>query len=229
MTMNPGHIIYFIRHGESTANAGGLSVESIKVPLTAKGNRQALLLAEHIAFEPGRVLVSEFKRARETAAPYCARYQKRPDVEPLLNEFETLSFELIEGLYGAQRRPLVEAYWEEAAPEKITGPLAESFVTFSGRVKSFRDDILPNLPPRSVCFGHGMWFGMLVWQLMGFDYDTPLAMKAFRRFQIGFPLPNAMIYELFGQDGRHWHIKFHGETVLNILSQAESAVGVPAP
>lgn len=227
--MNPGHIIYFIRHGESTSNAGGLSVESNKVPLTAKGNRQAGFLAGHVNFEAGRVLVSEYKRARETAAPYCARHQLTPDVEPLLNEFETLSFELIEGLYGAQRRPLVEAYWDEAAPEKIAGLAAESFLTFSGRVKSFRDNIMPNLPRRCVCFGHGMWFGMLIWQLMGFDCDTPLAMKSFRRFQLGLPLPNAMVYELYGHDGLNWHIKFHGETVSRVLAQADSEAGFPRP
>lgn len=210
--------IFFIRHGESTANAGGLSVESKKVPLTLKGAHQAQLLADSFELIPGGVLVSEFKRAQQTAAPYCAKHQQPPRIEPLLNEFETLSFELIDGLYGEQRRPLVDAYWQEAAPAKLTGPLAESFLDFAGRVKTFRRDILPNLPHNGVCFGHGMWFGMMIWQLMGYAFETPLAMQAFRRFQIGVPLPNTMVYELFGHDGQNWHIKFHSDLVMKILT-----------
>jgi Fructose-2,6-bisphosphatase len=213
--------IYFIRHGESTANAGGLSVESKKVALTTRGERQAQLLAENFDQTPAGVLVSEFKRAQQTAAPYCAKWDQTPIPEALLNEFETLSFELIDGLYGDQRSPLVKAYWEEAAPDKLTGPLAESFLDFAGRVKAFRIDVLPALPHQCVCFGHGMWFGMMLWQLMGFSYETPLAMKAFRRFQIGMPLPNAMVYELYGHDGHNWHIKFHGDLVMGILAQTE--------
>lgn len=104
---------------------------------------------------------------------------------------------------------------------KLTGPLAESFLDFAGRVKSFRRDILPNLPHNSVCFGHGMWFGMMIWQLMGYAYESPLAMKFLRRFQIGVPLPNTMVYELFGHDGQNWHIKFHGDLVMNILAKAD--------
>lgn len=220
--MGSSRNIFFIRHGQSTANAGGLSVESKKVPLTDKGELQAQLLAENFLHVPSEVIVSEFCRAQQTAAPYCAKHEQKSRIEPLTNEFETLSFELIEGLYGEQRRQLVETYWREMAPDGVTGPLAESFLNFAGRVKSFRVDILPQLPPNSVCFGHGMWFAMLVWQIMGYGWESFMAMKAFRRFHLGLPLPNAMIYELSGSDGHNWHIRYHGQLVMDILAKAEA-------
>ncbi len=220
--MSLPHSVYFIRHGQSSANAGGRSVESKEVPLTAKGRHQARLLAENFDLVPELVLVPKLRRAQETAAPYCARHNLTPRLEPLLNEFETLSYELIDGLDGDQRRPLVQAYWQEAVPDGLTGPLAESFLDFAGRVEAFRTRVLPQLPPGAVCFGHGMWFGLLVWQIMGFACDNSLAMKAFRRFQLGFPLPNAMVYELSGPDGLNWNIRFHGEVVRPILALTEA-------
>lgn len=107
--------IFVIRHGESTVNAGGLSVESKKVQLTVKGERQAQLLAYSFNHAPSGVLVSELKRVGQTAAPYCTKHQQTPRIEPLLNEFETLSFELIDGLYGEQT---VAPWWMPIARKR---------------------------------------------------------------------------------------------------------------
>jgi hypothetical protein len=56
-------------------------------------------------------------------------------------------------------------------------------------------------------FGHGMWFGLLVWKPLGFTATDSLGMKAFRRFQLGLPMLNCGVYTLLrGVDG-HWRVR----------------------
>ena len=57
-------------------------------------------------------------------------------------------------------------------------------------------DRLPLLPDGTVCFGHGIWIGMVAWKLLGFGADTSDDMRRFRRFQTGLPLPNGAVYAL---------------------------------
>ena len=59
----------------------------------------------------------------------------------------------------------------------------------------FLDDLAPSLPHGTVCFGHGIWIGMVAWQLLGFSVDGQ-GMRQFRRFQSGLPLPNGAVYAL---------------------------------
>ncbi|RZL62867.1 MAG: hypothetical protein EOP81_14985 [Variovorax sp.] len=105
-----------------------------------------------------------------------------------------------------------------------TGPLAESFLEFAGRVSRFSDE-LDSLPDQSVLFGHGMWFAMLIWQTMGFPVGTHRAMKAFRAFQIGLPMPNCAVYELRGE-GKHWAVHFNAKVSEDMLSIEEQAYAI---
>jgi len=199
--------IYCVRHGQSTANAGGVTMEHAAIPLSRLGIAQAEVLAGLFDSAPSRILVSSYVRALETAAPYCARVHRQAEVHPLLHEFSALDVDQLQGMMGAQRRPLADAYWAAADPQLRAGPKAETFAEFSARVDTFVLE-LARLPDRSVLVGHGIWFGLLFWKLLGFTADDSAGMRAFRRFQTGLPMPNCAVYELDGPHGGHrWNLR----------------------
>ena len=107
--------LYLIRHAQSAANAGGISLPDREIPLSAEGARQAAELACRLP-ENRHVFVSEMRRTHETATPYCARHDVRPEILPCLNEFSYLPFAAVQGLDASARKPLAQAYWQRADP-----------------------------------------------------------------------------------------------------------------
>ena len=199
-------VIYCVRHGQSTANAGGVTMEHAAIPLSRLGMAQAKALAALLEQEPSRVLVSSYVRALQTAAPYSVRVRRQAEVHPLLHEFSALDADHLQGMLGAQRRPLSDAYWAAADPLLRAGPKAETFAEFSARVDAFVVE-LASLPDRSVLVGHGIWFGLLFWKLLGFTADDSMGMRAFRRFQARLPMSNCAIYALDSQHRGRWHAR----------------------
>ena len=195
--------LYFVRHGQSAANAGALTMEHATIPLTPLGLAQAEALAQHLQVEPSRVLTSPFTRARDTAQPFCDKTGRQVEIHALLHEFETIDPALLEGMTGEQRRPIADAYWTRADPHERLGPRAETFAEFEGRVATFMDD-LASLPDRSVMFGHGMWMGLMAWKLLGLSASDGQSMKAFRRFQLGLPISNGVVYVLDSAGPGRW-------------------------
>lgn len=66
--MNTKHV-YFVRHGESVANATGIR-QGPETPLTELGKKQAICVAGRLSALPiERVVISTYTRAKETAAP----------------------------------------------------------------------------------------------------------------------------------------------------------------
>lgn len=200
-------IITFIRHAESTANAGGITMAHGSIPLSKTGLSQAHLIAQALNVKPSLVLVSEFIRTHQTAQPFCDKHQVASQIQPLLNEFSAISHELIAGMVGTQRRPIADAYWAEADVNKRMGKEADTFIEFNTRVEHFITE-MATLPDNTVIFGHGIWFGLLVWRLMGFTYQDSKSMKSFRRFQTSLPMHNAVIYKLSSENGKHWSVQF---------------------
>jgi broad specificity phosphatase PhoE len=196
--------LHLIRHGESQANVGGVTMEHAAIPLTDRGHRQAQVLAALLPPEPAGVWVSPFLRAQETAHPYCMRTGREPATLTLLHEFETIDPDLLQGMTGLERRPIADAYWQQADPDRRMGARAETFREFERRVQTFCDRHLDALPNGAVLFGHGMWIGMLIWKLLGFSAADSRAMSAFRRFQLGLPMPNGAVYSLREVAPGHW-------------------------
>lgn len=196
--------ITFIRHGQSVANAGGVTMEHGAIPLSELGNAQARALAAMLERSPSQILASSYVRAQETARPFCEKVSMGMQLHPLLHEFSTFDPALLEGMNGAQRQPLVEAYWQEADPARRMGEGAETFAEFDRRVGAFLPQ-LQDLPDGTVLFGHGMWMALLIWKLLGFRSSDSLGMKAFRRFQLGLPIPNCAVYHLKEARPGHWH------------------------
>ncbi|PZP32963.1 MAG: histidine phosphatase family protein [Roseateles depolymerans] len=193
-----------VRHGQSLANAGGVTMKHADIPLTELGWQQAAAVALQLPPTPSEVLCSPFLRALDTSRPCCERLaiQARPLAE--LQEMDAIAHQLLAGMTGEQRRPIADAYWAEADPARRMGEQAETFQEFAARVRRFRQHHMPALSAEVVAFGHGIWISMLIWQLLGFGSDSSADMQAFRRFQLGLPMANTAIYRFDELPGGRW-------------------------
>jgi alpha-ribazole phosphatase len=199
--------LFLIRHGQSQANAGGVTLENPLVPLTELGALQARTLAALLPSAPAAVWSSPFIRSLDTAAPYCARLGVALQIHDGLREFETLDTLQMRGTSCETREVALARYWQEADPDRRTGPDGETFREFYERVAEMRTTWLPSLSDGTVIFGHGMWMALLFWQLWGFQQIDHLAMVHFRRFQLGFPTPNTVVYGITPVAGGKWAIE----------------------
>lgn len=207
----------FIRHGESTANAGGITMAHDAIPLSALGKVQAQVLATVLDLQPRQIVVSAFLRTQETAQPFCDKVSMSPVIDSALNEFSCIDPALIQGMIGEQRRPIAEAYWQAADPDQRLGEQADTFHEFEQRVAAFIP-ALDQLPDNTLLFGHGIWFALLTWKLLGFNARHPQGMKAFRRFRTGFPMPNTAIYRLESLAPGHWRVQADEATMRKVLA-----------
>lgn len=212
----------FIRHGESIANAGGVTMAHDAIPLSELGKAQAQALAAVLDLQPSRIVVSEFLRTHQTALPFCNKVSMQPVIHPALNEFSCLDPALIQGMVGAQRRPIAEAYWQTADPDQRMGEQADTFHEFEQRVAAFIPE-LDSLPDKTVLFGHGIWFALLTWKLLGFNAQYHQGMKAFRRFRSGFPMPNTAVYRLESFTPGRWRVQAD-EATMSKASEAMPAI-----
>jgi broad specificity phosphatase PhoE len=212
--------LFLIRHGQSQANVGGVTLDNPLVPLTELGERQALVLAGLLPPAAPAIWSSPFKRSLDTAAPYCARLGVAAAVHAGLREFETIDTQHMRGTPSTAREAALARYWLEADPDGRTGPAVETFREFHERVAVVRTGWLPSLPDGTVIFGHGMWMALLFWQLWGFEQVDRLAMVHFRRFQLGFPTPNTVIYAITQLGPGKWHIEVD-EPALRAVSAIE--------
>ena len=197
--------VTFVRHGQSFANAGGVTMEHAAIPLTELGRQQAVAVVSLLPPSPTEVLSSPFLRAVDTSRPYCAQVGLGARQLADLSELDSIDADLLMGLTGEQRRPFGEAYWAEADPLRRMGPRAETFQEFTQRVERFRTEQMPNLSEQAVVFGHGTWMAMLIWQLQGLQVRDGADMKAFRQFHLHLPMPNAAVYRFTQEvEGGDW-------------------------
>jgi broad specificity phosphatase PhoE len=113
---------------------------------------------------------------------------------------------LIEGLNGDQRKPFVKDYWDDSDPHRRLGQNADTFAEFEARVRSFMGN-MGALPDGTVVFGHGIWFGLFHWLLLGYRVRDADEMRAFRRFQQALPMPNCATFSLTQAGGQRWSIQ----------------------
>ena len=212
-------MIYFVRHGESTANAGGVTMPHPEIPLSDLGRRQAASVAELLDVKPALVLSSTYVRAIETARPFSEKTGCQITPHPLLHEFSALDAALIAGMVTAQRRPMTDAFWSQADPDLRHGPGSETFGEFSARVAGFAGE-MPQLPQDTVLFGHGIWFALLCWKLWGFTGDDATMMREFRRFQRALPMPNCAVYGLEQVGRGQWRLQPHDELMRKVAAIA---------
>ncbi len=199
-------MIYFVRYGQSTANAGGVTMEHADIPLSELGRAQAELLAQLLDVDPMLVLTSTYLRARETAKPFCIKTGCPATPHPLLHEFFNLDPTDLAGMTGVERGPIAAAYRQQVQPTLRAGERAETFAEFDARVTAFIGE-LSYLPNDTVAFGHEMWTALLLWKLLGFSAEDAIGMVAFRRFQQGLPMPNCAVYTIEQVASGRWSLQ----------------------
>lgn len=187
--------LYFVRHGQSLANTGAVSMHDVSIPLTDLGLQQAQDLRDRWIVEPSNIYCSELKRAQQTAQIFSDRYQLSSNVIKELNEFRCLDFKTVEGLQGAERGILAQKYWQDADLAHRDGEDCDSFQDFVDRIDTFLEHI-PDFQDQNLFFGHGIWIGLLSWRLMGCKIENNQDMRKFRQYQTALPMFNTVVYKL---------------------------------
>lgn len=148
----------FIRHGQSTGNAGMPCHDLATIELTEKGWNQARQVATDWTETPSLIVTSPFLRTQQTATPTIERFPDVPvEVWPI-EEFTYLQPSRWNGTLSADRTPHLVRYWDEANPAYCDGEGAESFGTLLRRAEAAlgRLAALPSPGPVYV-FSHGQF------------------------------------------------------------------------
>lgn len=133
--------IYFVRHGESTANDEGIYSGHLDVELTEKGKQQALGCKDILSnIEFQHVVSSDLKRAKNTAEIICG--DRNIDISEN-KELREMNFGIWEGL---SNREIVEKYKDEYNTwindyVNLKAPEGESLKEFYDRAVSAYEDI----------------------------------------------------------------------------------------
>lgn len=148
----------FVRHGQSTGNAGAPCRDLASIELTEAGWAQARAVARAWTETPALIVTSPYLRTRQTAEATIQRYPGVPvEVWPI-EEFTYLQPSRWSGTRSAERMPHLERYWSEADPTWCDGEGAESFAALLRRAEAalVRLAALPS-PSLVYVFGHGQF------------------------------------------------------------------------
>ena len=172
----------FIRHGQSTGNAGMPCHDLATIELTEKGWNQARQVAADWTETPSLIVTSPFLRTQQTAAPTIERF---PDVRVEawpIEEFTYLQPSRWNGTLSADRAPQLIRYWGEADPAYCDGEGAESFGALLRRAEAAlgRLAALPSPGPVYV-FSHGQFIQAVRAVVMESELDDRGKMLRFWR------------------------------------------------
>ncbi len=196
--------VWFIRHGESEANAGLPTIDPVRVKLTARGREQADHVAGSFHRPPSSIVTSSYERAKETAAPTRRRFPHAGYEEwETLREFTYLALTEKQQTTKRDRQPLVDAYWERLDPCYTDGADVESFRQFIGRVYSALESLKHCHTDFIAVFSHEQFIMAACWLLMTQPkLLNAQAMQYFRYFLCMHPLANGAIMQVkFRDDG----------------------------
>lgn len=148
----------FIRHGQSTGNAGVPCHDLSSIELTELGWRQAREVARGWTEAPTLIVTSPYLRTRQTAEATIQRFPDVPvEVWPI-EEFTYLQPSRWNGTRSTERMPHLERYWSEADPAYCDGEGAESFGTLLRRAEAALDRLAAFPSPGPVyVFSHGQF------------------------------------------------------------------------
>lgn len=200
--------VIFIRHGESTGNAGIPCFDLSKLELTATGHEQATRTAAAWERAPSLIAMSPYLRTHLTAQPTIGRFPHVP-VEILpMEEFTYLEPSRWNGTSRTERLPHIEAYWETADPAYCDGMGAESFNTLLGRVQQTLKR-LQQLPDDSLvyAFSHGQFMQAVRVSLLYPHWTPQQQMAHFWSFNSKYPILNSDQLEVRWANGcwTTWH------------------------
>ena len=199
--------VIFVRHGESTGNAGVPSFDLSKLELTETGRLQAERTAAAWRQTPTLIALSPYLRTHLTAEPTIRRFPGTP-VEILpMEEFTYLEPSRWNGTSRQTRLPHIEAYWANADPGHCDGPGAESFEALLARVGRTLQR-LQSLANDAVvyAFSHGQFMQAVRQTLMHPTWTGQQKMAHFWAFNAEHPILNADQLETRFEAGR-WSLR----------------------
>lgn len=197
--------VRFIRHGESLANAGGVTAEPDTIPLTRKGELQAQTISQTFGNAPDLIITSPYLRARHTAEPTLARFPHVPfEIWPV-QEIEMLATERRMHTRPRERLPLIKAYWSKADPDYVDGDGAESYRDFIGRVRHALERLAKRSEHTDIAvFAHEQFMKGILLEiadpLHAIDGET---MQAFNEFHRANRIANGDGFSIFW-NGQQW-------------------------
>lgn len=198
--------VRLIRHAQSAANAGLATTAPDSIPLTNLGHTQAQILADQIVSPPDLMISSPFERAIHTALPLANRYPQVSLEIWAVEEFTYLSPGRLVGTTEAERKPMVDAYWNDGDQAAIDGPGAESFIELLKRAKVMLDRLAASTADNTMVYSHGQFIRAVAWFIRhGEAAGTPENMRLFRELDTEDPLPNCAGYDLELRDSR-WEV-----------------------
>jgi broad specificity phosphatase PhoE len=150
--------VIFIRHGQSTGNAGIPCSDLALLELTELGWRQSREVLESWTETPDLIVTSPYLRTQQTAAATIERFPNVPVQVWPIQEFTYLQPSRWNGTLSSERMPYLERYWTEADPDFCDGEGAESFATLLDRARTTLER-LETLPTETLAyvFSHGQF------------------------------------------------------------------------
>ena len=199
--------VWFIRHAESTANAGAATSQPASIPLTERGIEQAKCVAASFTKQPDLVVSSPYLRAQQTAAPLLDRFPNTITQEWDVQEFTYLATARCHNTTLTNRKPMVAEYWSRSEPDYCDGPGAESFSHFVARTRAMLEKTRTLLEEPTdaanliAVFTHGQLIQLTMWLLWHNVAEVnSQSMSAFRSFLLAITVPNTAIVKLRYED-----------------------------
>ena len=195
----------FIRHGQSTGNAGIPSIDLALLELTSLGWQQAGEVAASWPKRPTLIVTSPYFRTQQTAAPTIERFPDVPvEVWPI-QEFTYLKPSRWNGTRSEERMPHIVRYWQQADTEFCDCEGAESFSGLLGRAKAALER-LQSLSPESLVyvFSHGQFIQAVRSLVIDADLSEQEKMRNFWRQGEPPAIANCQLVELVWTAERGW-------------------------
>lgn len=200
-------LVWLIRHSQSQSNAGLPTIATQDNALTAAGQAQAQRIAQqfHSNQPPDLIVVSPYKRSRQTAQPTCNRFPHVPCEEWAVQEFTYLAADRTQNTTRHQRQPWTMAYWDRWEPAFVDGSGAESFIQLIERVWQLYENLHSTSAAFVVIFTHGLFMQAVLWVgLMRPQKIDRAAMQQFRAFANGICIENGSRLCVQLADDRIW-------------------------
>lgn len=199
--------VVFVRHGESTGNAGFAASDHSAMALTEVGRLQAEAVAASWASPPDLIATSIYLRTQFTAQPTIDRFPGTPMTVLPMEEFTYLDPSRWNGTLRSERLPHIEAFWKTADPTYRDGPAAESFEAFLGRIGLTLETLL-TYPVDSLvyAFGHGQFMQAVRLVLLHPEWTAQQTMENFWSFNLCHPIANTAKLEVVCSGGE-WQIQ----------------------
>ncbi|QNW93565.1 histidine phosphatase family protein [Acinetobacter seifertii] len=189
--------IFLIRHAESEANINGKTLSHASIALSEHGHKQAQALCSKLP-TIDHVIVSQYLRTHQTAAPLLEKYNLTFEVDEHLHEFSYLSERKCANTNMDDRKAWVNAYWEKMDYQHKDADDAESFEDLYIRVQAFHEKlkILTETYAQKnlAVFSHGQFLQLLMMQI---QQPQPLSkdlMQQFRYNLVYQPIRNTQFF-----------------------------------